>query len=160
MTTPLKEVLNIDCHPSLAFDLMADIRHETSWNEGASSCEMLTEGPVGKGSRFVSVHRGQEMNSTITTYERPERLKFAITSKSMDVDGTFHFSESGGGTRLDIQFEAQPKGFMKVLFPFLKPVIRRDLVKQHLRFADYCKAQGSSSPQAASGPDLGLSAGQ
>ncbi len=143
MATTLTEVLNINCHPAMAFDLMADVRHITEWNAGASHCEMLTDEPIGAGTRFVTVNRGQEMSSKITTYDRAQHLEFAVESKAMDVQATFLFSEAGSGTQLDIQFEPRPKGIMKVLFPLLRPLIRRDLIKQHIKFKTYCETRGS-----------------
>ena len=140
MASTLTEAMNIDCSTATAFDLMADVRHITRWNAGASKCEMLSEEPIGKGTRFVTVNRGQEMTSTITRFDRPERLEFDVTSKAMDVHATFRFTKSKSGTRLDIAFEPQPKGIMTVLFPLLRPMIRRDLIKQHLKFKDYCEA--------------------
>lgn len=144
MTTTLTEVLNIDCPKMLAFDLMADVEQITRWNGGASKSEMIGEEPIGKGSQFKTVNRGQEMASTITTFERPDRLEFAVNGKAMDVHGTFIFTETDTGTRLDMAFEASPKGIMRVLFPLLKPLIRRDLVNQHLKFKGFCEAQNSS----------------
>lgn len=148
MTTTITEVLHINCPTALAFDLMADVRHITRWNRGASKCEMKTNDPVRLGSRFVTVNRGQEMTSTITTYERPNRLDYTVTSKAMDVNGAFTFFETDNGTQLEIRFDADPKGIMKLLFPLLKPIIRHDLKTQHLKFGKFCETQ-NRSPELA-----------
>ena len=140
----IKEHMHIDCPPAVAFDLMADVRKLTDWNEGASKAEMSTDEPIRLGSRFATVNRGQSLVSTITTFERPDRLDFSVTSERMDVAATFHFTPVDTGTDLVIEFEPRPKGIMKVLFPVLKPVIKRDLVAQHLKFKAYCEAQTHS----------------
>lgn len=140
----ITEEMHVNCPPATAFDLMADVRKLTEWNEGASKAEMTTAGPIGQGSRFIAVNRGQEMESTITTFDRPERLEFSVTGKAMDVSGAFHFTEAGAGTTLFIEFQPHPKGIMKILFPVLKPLIRRDLAKQHLRFKAFCESQTQS----------------
>lgn len=137
----ITEQMHIDCPPATAFDLMADVRKLTDWNDGASRAEMKSDGPIGQGSQFVAVNRGQEMESTITTFDRPERLDFAVTGKAMDVAAAFHFTADGAGTGLVIEFKPRPKGLMKALFPVLKPLIRRDLVKQHLKFKAFCEAK-------------------
>lgn len=140
----INEELHIDCPPELAFDLMADVRHLTTWNEGASRAELTTGEPIERGSRFTTVNRGQELESTITVFDRPERLDFDVTSKRLDVAGTFTFAESDGGTKLSISFEPRPKGALSALFPLLKPLIRRDLIKQHLKFKDFCEERAKS----------------
>jgi len=122
-----------------AFDLMADVRNLPRWNEGASRAELLTEEPIGQGTRFVTVNRGQEMTSEVTRFDPPDRLDFDVTSRFMDVGSAFTFTPADGGTTLAIEFEPRPKGVMKVLFPLLSPVIRRDLRTQHLKFKTFCE---------------------
>ena len=38
-------------------------------------------------------------------------------------------------------FEAEAKGFMKVLLPLLMPMIKRDIAKQHVHFKNLCETQ-------------------
>ena len=137
----IREEMHIDCPPATAFDLMADVRKLTDWNEGASRAEMTSTGPIGKGSQFIAVNRGQEMKSTITRFDRPERLDFSVTGKALHVTGVFRFTEADEGTQLVIEFEPHPKGIMKAFFPVLRPLIRRDLLKQHLKFKQFCESQ-------------------
>ena len=140
----ITEEMHISCPPETVFDRMADVRKLTDWNDGASKSQMTTDGPIGPGSRFIAVNRGQELESTITRFDRPERLDFSVTGKALDVDTVFHFTEAGSGTKLTIQFDPHPKGVMKVLFPILKPLIKRDLVRQHLKFKEFCESQNQS----------------
>ncbi len=140
----ITEHMHIDCPPATAFDLMADVRRLPDWNAGASRAEMRSDGPIGQGSRFIAVNRGQELESTITTFARPERLDFSVTGKAMDVAAAFRFTETSTGTGLVIEFDPKPKGIMKVLFPVLIPLIRRDLAKQHLKFKKFCESQSQS----------------
>ena len=123
---------------------MADVRRLTEWHEGASRAEMTSEGPVGQGSQFIAINRGQEMESTITTFDRPERLDFSVAGQALDVAAAFHFTAAGAGTKLVIEFDPQPKGIMKFLFPVLRPMIRRDLIKQHLKFKAFCETMNES----------------
>lgn len=144
----ISEKLFIDCPPTMAFDLMADVRNLTRWNEGASRADKLSDGPIATGTVFVTVNRGQEMKSTITTFSPPERLDFDVRSDRLDVASTFTFTPSGTGTELVIEFEPKTKGIMKLLFPVLRPIIKRDLAAQHLRFKSFCEAQHRSSTRS------------
>ena len=85
----ITEEFQIDCPPEVAFDVLADVRNETEWNDDVSSAQLVTEEPVGPGSQFVTVHGRPlgEISSTITTFERPTRLDFSATSKLMDLTG-------------------------------------------------------------------------
>jgi hypothetical protein len=141
----IREELRINCPAPLAFDTMADVRLITKWNDSVSRAEMTSDEPIGVGSQFITVNRGQQLQSTITTYERPELLKFNVTGKLMDVAGTFSFVGTDAGTTLAITFNANPKGFMSLLFPLLGPMIRRDLRNQHVKFKKFCEAQNQSS---------------
>lgn len=61
----------IACAPEVAFDLMADVRHEPEWNSQVSRAELTSGEPIAAGSRFVIVNRGEAFDATISTYDRP-----------------------------------------------------------------------------------------
>ena len=136
----------IDCPPTTAFDLMADVRNETRWNDGVSSAELLTAEPVGPGSRFVTTHGWPlgQIESTITAFTRPQRFDVRATSKAMDLALSATFAETGSGTSIHAEFDPAPKGLMKVLLPLLLPMIRRDLDRQHQHFKALCESEARS----------------
>ncbi len=150
---PIREHMTIECPPALAFDLMADVRKLPEWNDAASRAEMKTDGPIALGTEFVAINRGQEMTSTITTFDRPGLLEFSVANKALDVDASFHFGAAPSGTELVIEFEPHPKGVMKALFPFLKPLIKRDLRTQHRKFKQFCESQATTSGHLDSATD-------
>ena len=135
--------LHIDCPPATAFDLMADVRNEPRWNDDVSKAELTTDEPIGHGSQFITYHRRPlgQFESTITMFDRPERLEFAATSKRMDLSISLTFTESGSGTFMHGTFDPKPKGIMAVLFPLLRPMIRRDTAKQHQNLKALCESQ-------------------
>jgi hypothetical protein len=139
----ITEDLSIDCPPATAFDLMADVRNETQWNGDVSRSELTTDEPVGPGSQFVTYHGAPlwQIESTITVFDRPGRLEFTSTSKRMDLEISLTFTETGSGSHLHGTFDPKPKGIMTVLFPLLRPMIRRDMAKQHQSFKTLCESQ-------------------
>ena len=142
----ITEDLHIDCAPTIAFDLMADVRNEARWNDDVSRAEMTTNEPVGRNSRFVT-HHGRplgQIEATITEFDRPERLGFSATSKRMDLVVSLTFTGTGSGTLLHGIYEPKPKGVMAMLFPLLRPMIRRDMAKQHQNFKALCESQAQS----------------
>ncbi len=136
----ITEDLHIECPPEIAFDVMADARNETKWNADVSRAEMTTDGPVGLGSRFITVHGAPlgDIESTSTTFARPERLDFSSTSTRMDLAISLTFTAEGSGTRMQGTYVPKPRGVMAVLFPLLRPMIRRSMAKQHQSLKALC----------------------
>lgn len=126
---------------SHVFDLMADARNETAWNSQVSSSELVSEEPIGPGTRFVTVNRGQSYDATITTYDRPNEIAFDVVGKSLKIIGRFKFSDSGDGTVVRATFEMEPQGYMKVMLPLMAPLVRRDFPKQLNSFKAFCESR-------------------
>ena len=120
---------------------MADARNEAAWNSQVSTSELLSPEPVGLGSEFRTVNRGQTYDATITEFTPAQAVTFAITGKSMDLTGTFRFAETTGGTQVDAEFDLRPKGFMKVIMPLMAPVVRKSFPKELARFKAFCESR-------------------
>lgn len=131
MPRPLIEEVFIQCDPTTAFDLMADVRNETRWNKGVTVAELRGEGPVREGSRFRTVYRGLENEVTVAAYDRPERLVVASTSKTVDFDTTYVFTGADGGTKVVVSTDVRPKGFLSVLSPLVRMMLRRELAHKY-----------------------------
>jgi hypothetical protein len=105
------------------FDLVADERNEPTYNRRIVRAEKVTDGPVGRGSRFVAEPKGMgsrgEMTLEILEHDRPHRLHNVVRSSYMEVDGTLTFDEVGGGTRLAWDWDMRLLGPMRVLSPVL-----------------------------------------
>lgn len=145
----ITEQLHIECPPEVVFDVMADARNETQWNGDVSRAEMTTDGEVGLGSRFITVHGPPlgGIESEITTYQRPERLEFTSTSKRMDLAISLTFAADGTGTMMHGTYTPSPRGVMAILFPLLRPMVRRGMAKQHQRLKALCES-GANSPDS------------
>jgi Polyketide cyclase / dehydrase and lipid transport len=137
--------VKIDCPRERAFDLMADARNEIRWNSAVSRSELLSGEPISAGSRFLTVNRGQEYEATIVSFERPALLVFAVTGKRMDINARFTFKEDAGGAAVEEHLDFRPKGVMKLFFPLLAPLVRRDLPKQGASFKAFCERTASGA---------------
>ena len=135
--------MQIDAPAAIVFDLLADARNELQWNDSVSRVELLTDEPIGKGSKFLVEDRRGEHDVTIAVFDRPERIEWALVSKQMDVAIKYVLTETAGGTTAVGTFAARPKGFAKVLLPLLMPLIKRDIAKQHGNFKSLCEARAS-----------------
>lgn len=131
----------IKCSAATAFDLMADPRNELDWNSGVSQVELISDEPIGKGSRFRVADKRGTHEVEIVAYQRPDRLSFSVDDKNLNVDIDFTLSHLDGVTSMTGVFRAQGKGMMKYFLPLLVPFIRRDIAKEHKKFVALCEAE-------------------
>ena len=128
----------IACAPENVFDTLADLRNDTQWNSRVSRAELRSPEPIGLGSRFAIVNGGTPYDVTITSYDRPSRLVFEASGKP-DLTIACALTRSGDETELESDFDFRPRGALKVLFPLLAPVIRRDVPKQFASLKALCE---------------------
>jgi hypothetical protein len=85
----------VTCSPEKAFDFVADRRNEPLYEKEVEVSELLTELPIGVGSRFFQRVRLpdilMEAEEFITEFERPQRLGLEMTTRQ-NSGGTFTFS--------------------------------------------------------------------
>ena len=105
------------------FDLVADERNEPMYNPRIVSAEKVSEGPVGRGTRFVAEPKGMgtkgRMTLEVLDYDRPHRLHNVVRSSYMEVDGTLTFAEVEGATRLRWDWDMSLVGPIRVMSPLL-----------------------------------------
>ena len=135
----LTTTTRINCPPEDVFDTLADLRNDTQWNSRVSRAELLSPEPIGLGSRFAIVNGGTPYDVTITTYDRPSRLVLEASGKP-DLTIACALTRRGEDTELESDFDFRPRGFLKVLFPLLGPVIRRDVPKQFASLKALCES--------------------
>jgi uncharacterized protein YndB with AHSA1/START domain len=62
----------------MVFDFVADERNEPKYNPDLLRSEMVTDGPIGVGTKFTAVHEARcrpiEMTIEVTEYDRPRRM--------------------------------------------------------------------------------------
>jgi uncharacterized protein YndB with AHSA1/START domain len=128
----------IACPPEKVFDTLADLRNDAQWNSRVSRAELQSPEPIGPGSRFAIVNGGTPYDVTITSYERPSRLVLEASGKP-DLTIAYALKWTGDETELESDFDFRASGALKVLFPLLAPVIRRDVPKQFASLKAFCE---------------------
>ena len=128
------------------FDLVADERTEPRYNPRIAGVEKISDGPVGRGSRFVVEPRGAgargRMLVEILEYDRPHRLHNAIHSSYLEVDGTLTFEDTGGATRLRWDWEMDLIGGMRIMSAVLALVGPRWERRNWVGLKQYVEAGG------------------
>ena len=113
------------------FDFAADERNEPVYNPEMTLAEMVTQGPIGVGSKFHCVMTGAraaDMTIEYTEFDRPRRLASLAHISSMDINGTLLFEPQGQSTKMKWLWNIEPRGFMKLL----GPIVRRMGERQEL----------------------------
>jgi hypothetical protein len=91
----------VSCSPDKAFDFVADRRHAPLYEVELEVSELLTELPIGVGSRFFQRVRLpqilMETEEVITGFDPPRSFAFETTTR-MKSGGSFTFSPQPGGT--------------------------------------------------------------
>ena len=127
------------------FDFVADQRNEPAYNPRMLRAEKVTDGPVGKGTKFVSAAKSMgrvtDMVIETTAYDRPKRLGSTTTMRGAEVSGTLTFEPVAAGTRMRWSWELEPKGAQRLLTPVIAWLGKRQeervwaALKQHLEAA-------------------------
>jgi Polyketide cyclase / dehydrase and lipid transport len=114
------------------FDFVADERNEPQYNPQMTLAEMMTQGPIGVGTKFHSVMTGvgraADMTIEFTEFDRPRRLASATHISNMDINGTLLFEAEGQSTKMKWLWNIELRGFYKLL----APIVRRMGERQEL----------------------------
>ena len=109
--------------------------NDALWIGGIKSARMLTEPPVGVGTRVARVasFMGKRIEYTpeVVAYEANSLLTMR-TDKPFDMLISYEFEESGGGTLARIRIQGGGSGFFRLAAPLLGPAVKRN-IKSDLR---------------------------
>ena len=111
------------------FDFVADERNELRYNPRMVRAELISEGPIGVGTRFRAELRtmGRTVPMTVefTAYERPWRVGSLTSSAMMETEGALTFESIPGGTRMRWSWNVRPRGLLRLMSPIVGAVGRR-----------------------------------
>jgi carbon monoxide dehydrogenase subunit G len=114
----------IDAPPARVFEVFTDLRRAAERIRGIEELEVLTAGPIGKGTRFreTRVMLGKKSSETMEIVDFQPGRSYAVTAQSCGARylTTFNFEPDGGGTRVRMTFGATPVSFAaKLMVPLL-----------------------------------------
>lgn len=111
------------------FDFVADERNEPRFNPRMRRVELVSPGPVGRGSRFraemATMGRATPMTIEFTGYDRPRRLASRTRLSTMDIDGELTFDPLPVGTRMRWSWTLRPHGLLRLAGPLVARTGRR-----------------------------------
>ncbi|KGN42038.1 hypothetical protein N801_03210 [Knoellia aerolata DSM 18566] len=138
------------------FDMVADERNEPRYNPRIVRAEMVGEGPVGLGSRFVAAPRGMgakgEMTMELVEYDRPHHVRTEVRSPYLQVEGTVTCAQTDGGTRLRWDWDMRLLGPMRVLSPVLAVIGPRWERRNWMGLKEYMESGRRVESEGGAGP--------
>ena len=124
-----EETFDVRADRNRAFQYLADVRNEVKWNPWAISVDKISEGPIGKDSRFRGKYkRVGTTEQWLSEYTNPSHVVYQ--AKTMNGRMVFDLEPSGAGATVRLVAEAHPTGLMKLMVPFMTLMMRphvRDL---------------------------------
>lgn len=132
------------------FAVASDPRHAADVISAITKMEVLTEGPVGVGTRFreTRVMFGKEATEQMefTAFDPPWSYTLVADSHGCHYTSTFRFRPEGAGTRVDFEFSGDAHSFgarvMSALMgPLMKGTMRKMLAKDLGELKRYVESQ-------------------
>lgn len=117
--------VSISSTPEAVYDYCIDMRNELEWNPNVKAIEKLTEGPVGAGTKFRAKWKPSgEAIVECTHSDRPRRWR-CVSKGPLSVIFDGSVEPTAGGAILKVRFDAKPSGMMRLFFPVMKRILRR-----------------------------------
>ena len=106
-----------------------DPRNDPIWIGGLKQVEVLTEGPIEKGSTVqrIASFMGKRIEYVmeIVELEPGRRLGMHAIRSPFLMDVTYTFEDAGAGTQVRIRVEGDPGGAYRIAGPLLPAMVRR-----------------------------------
>jgi carbon monoxide dehydrogenase subunit G len=119
----------IDRPPDTVFDVVADERNEPRYNPKMTSVSLLSDTPIGEGSRFAATMRSRlrtfSMLTEFTDFARPTRLGSVSSVGVMRTVGAVTFEVQGSGTLIRWSWDIQLRGISRFAAPVVLWMGRR-----------------------------------
>ena len=120
--------MHIGASPEAVFALATDFGRAAEVIRAIENVEMLTEGPVGLGTRFRETRTvlghatTQEME--VTAFDSPSLYALGCESHGARYVTEVRLASNSTGTDVELRFEARPMSFMaKAMAEMLRPML-------------------------------------
>jgi hypothetical protein len=127
-TTSFTTSVHIEASPEEVFALATDFGRAKEVIRAIEKVELLTDGPIGVGTRFLETRTvlghetTQEME--VTAFDPPRLYALGCESHGARYLTEVRLAPNRSGTEVELRFEAQPLTFMaKAMAEMLKPMI-------------------------------------
>ncbi|HET6339784.1 MAG TPA: SRPBCC family protein [Polyangiales bacterium] len=116
--------------PGAAFDFISDFRHASLWDPRTESVRKVTDGPIGRGTKFLLRARllgslGMDFPYAIVEYEQPRVIVFAGRTQFFEYRERVTFAPDGTGTTIEWDAAMDLRSLLALGNPFLSLLYQR-----------------------------------
>jgi uncharacterized protein YndB with AHSA1/START domain len=125
------------------FAVLSNAENNPKWSSAFLDVKKISEGPIGVGTTWRGVGKflGKRAEVEIEEVEYEPNRKVAQKSASpFPVNQQMSFESEAGGTRVNLNFEADPGGFFKLAEPLLAAMGRRNIEGELANLKDLMEA--------------------
>lgn len=101
--------------PARTFDAFSDLRRAASRLRNVRMLEVLTDGPIGEGTRFRETRTAfggpSTQECTVAAFRSGEGYTIATRSAGCDHRAAFRFTPAGEGTRVELEVTSTPRSW-------------------------------------------------
>lgn len=145
--------VDIDASPEAVFAMISDIENSADRVEGIEKIEMLTDGPVGVGTKWretrVMMKKEAVEEMEITAFERPSYYTVYCDSCGCDIEWTMRVEPKGNGCSLTLEMSSKSRTLMSKLFAPLGWLMSGMMKKCVVKDLENIKAYVESQPVPA-----------
>lgn len=137
--------ISIKANAEKVFTLAADPNQQLIWDAGNfTRLKSLTNGPLGKGSRFSCYVKGMgKMVYEFSEYLPFTRFTHSSTNWMSDGIHDFEFREKDGVTALTQTMTIKLKGIGIILYPFARNILNKQLRRLNSELKKYIENYNS-----------------
>lgn len=113
-----------------AFAFLANLENDVKWHSAFVEVRKMSGGSPGVGARFIVFEGvlGRRTPGTeyeVTEYEPNQIAAWKTVSGPLDLKFWRTFERVEGGTRFAVRYEGQPRGFLKLAWPLITRMVKR-----------------------------------
>ena len=120
----------IDASPEVVFRTFTEIEKAPERIRAIEKVDLLTEGPIGVGTRFIETRRVRgrrvRVEMEITRFEEDEGYVVRCSSRGCDITSAFVMFADGNATKVELALDCEPKTWLaRLRVRFLLGPMRR-----------------------------------
>ena len=116
--------------PEVVFDFVTDPSNARKVVDGVVSCEIVTDGPMGAGTRLRETREVHGKRATteleVLEHQRPRRYVVVAEVSNIRMLFTYDFEPERDGTRVALTCRVSGRGVKRLMAPLVAAVLKRE----------------------------------